>query len=205
LDAENEVVIRRANRNAATDQQFVGVDETQVTRIPLRQRVGQARSFQPSDIILQTGDIVFIERRQAEYYYTAGLLASRKSVLPRDYDLRVVQAVVEAGGPFINGQTSTNNLSGQINNTGLGTPNPSLLSVLRRMPDGRQVTIRVDLNRAARDPRENIIVQSGDVLVLQETTGESMARYATGILQLDFFGRWLNRQDATGTGTVVLP
>ena len=33
---------------------------------------------------------------------------------------------------------------------GIGFPNPSLVSILRRTPGGGQVVIRVDLNRALR-------------------------------------------------------
>ncbi len=88
---------------------------------------------------------------------------------------------------------------------GVGNPNPSLLSVLRRTPNGGQVNIRVDLNEAVRDPRENIIVQASDVLVLQETTGEAVARYITQVFQVNIFTRFLNRGDAQASGSLVVP
>ena len=38
------------------------------------------------------------------------------------------------------------------------------------------MTIRVDLNEAVRDPRQNILVQDGDVLILQETPDEAITQ-----------------------------
>jgi len=208
LDAVNEVIILRGAENNLNDSEIFrgyGADDAAVTRIPLRIRKGERRPFQPEDVILNKGDIVFIERRGAELFYTGGILGNREVPLPRDYDLRVVEAVIQAGGPLVNGLTRGNNLTGAVGGGGIGTPNPSQLSVLRRLPDGRQVNIKVNLNRAIRDPRENILVQKGDVLVLQETPGEAAARYVTNIFSATFFGRWLNRADAEGTANVAVP
>ena len=80
----------------------------------------------------------------------------------------------------------------------LGSPSPSLLTVLRRMPNGRQVPIRVDLNEALRDPRENILVRSGDILILQETPGESFSRYLSSMFNINILDRFLNRGDVDG-------
>jgi hypothetical protein len=88
---------------------------------------------------------------------------------------------------------------------GLGTPNPSLLAVLRQTPNGGQITIRVDLNEAVRDPRENILVQASDVLILQETPDEAIARYLSQVFQVNLFTRFLNRADAQGSASFVLP
>jgi hypothetical protein len=41
------------------------------------------------------------------------------------------------------------------------------------------VPIRVDLRKALRDPRERILVQPGDMLILQEKPCEAVARYLT--------------------------
>ena len=58
--------------------------------------------------------------------------------------------------------------------------------------------IRVDLNEALRDPRENILVQSGDILILQETTGESFARYIDGIININIDWHIIDRGDVQG-------
>jgi hypothetical protein len=63
----------------------------------------------------------------------------------------------------------------------------------------------VDLNEAVRDPRENILVQAGDVLILQETPQEAVARYISQVFQINLFTRFLNRADAQGSASLVLP
>ena len=88
---------------------------------------------------------------------------------------------------------------------GIGNPSPNLLSVLRQTPNGGQVTIRVDLDEAARDPRMNILVQAGDVLIMQEAPDQAITRYVTQIFQLNFFFRFLDRADAQGSGSAVVP
>ena len=88
---------------------------------------------------------------------------------------------------------------------GIGNPSPALLSVLRKSPNGGQVTIRVDLDEAVRDPRQNILVAAGDILILQEMPDQAMSRYVTQVFQLNFFGRFINRNDAQGSVSAVAP
>ena len=148
-------------------------------KIPLRRCPGEELPFGPNDVILRNGDVVFVEARDQDLFYTAGLLPSGEHVLPRDYDLDVVKAIARVQGPLINGGFATNNLAGNLIQPGLGGPSPSLLTVLRRAPDGGQVPIRVDLDRAMHDPRERILVRRGDVLILQEKPSEAVSRYMT--------------------------
>jgi hypothetical protein len=61
------------------------------------------------------------------------------------------------------------------------------------------------LNEALRDPRENILVAAGDVLILQETTDEAWTRYWTNAVQLDFFSNFLDRGSLQGNANVVVP
>jgi hypothetical protein len=77
--------------------------------------------------------------------------------------------------------------------------------VLRQTPSGGQVNIKVDLNKAMRDPRENILVQAGDVLIMQETPDEAVTRYFTQVFQINFFGRFINRTNAQASSTLVVP
>jgi protein involved in polysaccharide export with SLBB domain len=222
LDALNEVVIERGYyRDDTNAQAYLHRMETcpekmvppartaedlsgEVIRIPLRLRPDDPIRFRPEDVILQTGDIVFIQARDTELFYTGGLLAPRQFVLPRDYDLRVVDAVALAGGPLVNGITTQNNLSGAIVQTGLGSPSASQVSIVRRTRDG-QVIVRVDLNRALRDPRENILIQPGDVVILQETVGEALTRYLTTVFRYDFLGTIIRQRDLTTTTTLTGP
>jgi protein involved in polysaccharide export with SLBB domain len=176
-----------------------------IIRIPMRVRPGEPLNVRPQDIILESGDIVMVKRREPEFYYTGGLLPANEVPLPSDYDLTVVEAVLKGQGPLLNGGLNSSNLSGAITGSGVGNPSPSLLSVIRKTPNGGQVNICVDLNEAVRDPRENIVVQASDILILQEKPQEAMTRYFTQTFQLNFFGRWLNHADAQGSVTVVAP
>lgn len=197
LDACNEVVVfRRAAPAPARPELLKRLAELPpgarsaaallggcpVVRIPLRCEPGQPLPFRVEDVILQQGDVVFLEARDRDVFYTGGLLPAGEHVLPRDRDLDVVEAVALVRGPLVNGNFNTNNLSGALVQPGVGNPNPSLLTVLRRTPGGGQVPIRVDLNLAMADPRERIAVKPGDLLILQETPGESLTRYLTQTL-----------------------
>src|SRR5262249_37119502 len=71
LDAVNEVVIQRGGLKSGTDltDQFV--------RIPLRLPTGSPPTFDPKDVILRNGDIIFIEARDTEFFYVGGLMQPR--------------------------------------------------------------------------------------------------------------------------------
>jgi protein involved in polysaccharide export with SLBB domain len=187
LDASNEVIIQRGGFKGRAAQPFDAA-ASNVVRIPLRLRQGEEVPFRPQDILLNTGDVVLVQARPFERFFTGGLLGAGEYALPRDYDLDVVQAVARIRGPLVNGGLNQNNFTGQITASGLGSPNPSLLSVLRKTEGYGQVTIKVDLNRALEDPRERILVQAGDVLILQATLGESFTQYWTSVFRFDFFG-----------------
>lgn len=178
LDAKNEVVIRRGQYDPANP-------EAGYVRIPLRARPDEPLTFTEKDIILNDGDTVFIEARDTEAYYTAGLLGSAQVPLPRDYDLRVIEAITQVRGPLINGSFNQNQFTPSAVNTGIGNPNASLVTIVRTFPNRQQIRIRVDLNQAFRDPRENVLIQPGDLLVMQERPGEAIARYFTQTLRLN--------------------
>jgi protein involved in polysaccharide export with SLBB domain len=148
--------------------------------IPLRARHGEQVVIRQEDIMLESGDVVFLDARDVELYYTGGLLPAGEFVLPRDYDLDVVKAIAQVKGPLVNGAFGANNLAGAIIDSGPGNPSPSMLVVLRHAHGSRrQIPILVDLNKALRDPRESLLVQPGDVLILQEKPSEALARYFT--------------------------
>ena len=204
-NAVNEVLIQRGAYDGSSPDSFGLPGSDNSVRIPLRIDPNQPPPFSPEDIVLNTGDVVYIAGRDAELYYTGGLLPTAEIPLPRDFDLDVVEAVIRVNGPLVNGGINSNNLSGSIVSSGLGNPSPSQLTVIRRLKDGRQVNIQVDLNRALQDPRERILIQSGDMLILQETPGEAFARYATSVISLNFFFDLFERADGVGTATLGLP
>jgi protein involved in polysaccharide export with SLBB domain len=182
LEAKNEVIIRRGKYDPADPAKGY-------IRIPLRVRPDQPITFTEADITLQDGDTVSIEARDTEVYYTAGLLGSAQVPLPRDYDLHVIEAIAQVRGPLINGSFSQNAFVAQAVGTGIGNPNASLVTVVRRLPNNQQILIRVDLNEAFRDLRENIIIQPGDLIVMQERPSESVTRYFTQTIRVT--SNWL--------------
>ena len=222
-NAANEVIIQRGYGNRSgwpqdgqgdycppnwlpdVDKDADDTDRPVHIRIPFRQTPGSSPTFDSDDVILHDGDIVFVPAIDLQVYYTGGLLPSREVPLPRDYDLGVIEALVRIGGPFISGGFNTSNFQGGFGAQGLGNPSPSLLSILRRTPDGGQVNIRVNLNNAARDPRENLLIQAGDMLVLQETPSESVARYIGQAFSLSFLGEIFTRGDANAAIGLKVP
>ncbi|MBB01741.1 MAG: sugar ABC transporter substrate-binding protein [Planctomyces sp.] len=217
LDAENEVLILRAGGNGAKYDQFVGAvlssqcpcecppiigDAPNVTRIPIRYYPENVPAFGEKDVLLETGDIVYVRARERERYYTGGLLGGGEFMLPRDYDLDVVKAISVAGGSVGQGSTGIGSLTngggfggGGGGNRGMtgGTIGPSKLIVIRKNECGQEIPIRVNLNKALYDPRERILVMPGDTLILQYTLSEEIANAALNAVGLNLL--WQLFQD----------
>ena len=167
----------------------VAAQGVKVVKIQLRMAREAVASIKPEDILLQSGDVVFLEGRETERFYTGGLLPAAEFEIPRDRDLDVIEAISLVKGPLLNGALGGSNLTGTLLEDGIGNPSPSLLTVLRRLPDRSVLPIRVDLTRALCDPRERILVKAGDVLILQEKPYEALARYTTKTL-INFSGTY---------------
>lgn len=181
-------------------------DGLQTIRIPLRIDASTTeRPFSPEDVRLHSDDIVFVPARTTDVYYTGGLLPAREVPLPRDYDVPALEAVLRVGGSVISGGRFTNNFTGGILTQGLGNPSPSLLTVIRRMPGGSQVVIRVDLNKALTDPRENLLIKEGDVLLLQETPSEAVARYFSNVFRLNGASEVFQSGSAAASAAIAVP
>jgi protein involved in polysaccharide export with SLBB domain len=118
-----------------------------VVRIPLRGWPDTVVNFTEADIILRDGDTVLIEARELESYFIVGGTGAGcgEHALPRDADVRIVDALAKASCP---------------------APACGTVTVERKVGCNRQISILVDLAEALRDPRENILVLPGDVIVL---------------------------------------
>jgi hypothetical protein len=177
-----------------------------VTRIPLRLPCGAPLPIHPEDILLGTGDVVFLEACENNVFYTGGLLPPGQYVLPRDHDLDVIEAISLVRGPLINGSFGGSNLSGTLIQAGLGNPNPTLLTVVRRTPGGGEVPINVDLARALHHAEERILVQPGDLLILQEQPEQALTRYLSQtFFNFDIFWQVFRSKTATGVIDVAAP
>lgn len=216
LDNYDEVVIfRNAQNQAHLIEQLSDLkpgtsarglaSPQQVTVIPLRSPAGHPMPFTPEDAVLHNGDVVFVNARVTELFYTGGLLPSGEFALPRDYDLDVVEAVTQVKGALVNGAFGGSNLAGDLLKRGIGNPSPSQLSVVRRTPGGGQVVIRVDLDRAMHDARERINVQPGDLLILQETPSQALARWLSQTFSFAAITRVIDQTSTQGTVSAAGP
>ncbi|MBI3861550.1 MAG: polysaccharide biosynthesis/export family protein [Planctomycetia bacterium] len=210
LDAQNEILIFRgtgmdaalrdrlladlnAGRDPCTDIQELPDDEN-IVRIPIRFYPDEVPEFKEEDIILQTGDIVYIQSRDRELYYLGGALRGGAQQLPRDYDLDILQAIALAGGQvssagvgLANGGGGGGRGGGGGGGTGqaFGIP-PSRAIILRKIPGKRQIAIKVDLCRALENPAERILIQPEDTIIVQYTLIEELGNMALGLIQFNF-------------------
>ena len=161
-------------------------DDPAIVRIPLRLPPGQIPTFTEKDIILEDGDIILIEGREREVFYTGGLLGGGEFQLPRDYDLDVIGAMSIVGqgvGNPSNNNSRSNGNSGGFGGLGVssvgGIP-PGQLYILRKTPCNGQITIAVDLSRAINSPSARPLIQAGDILVLMYKPEEELLNFGLG-------------------------
>ena len=166
-------------------------DDPTWVRIPLRLPPGQVPTFKEEDIILNEGDIILIEGRENDVYYTGGLLGGGQHPLPRDHDIDVLQAMNGMGGAIsggmVGGMNNGRGGGGFGGNGGMqqfGGVSPSLLYILRKTPCDGQIIITVDLNRAIKDPAARPLVQAGDTLILRFKPQEEVLNFALGTFLL---------------------
>jgi hypothetical protein len=151
--------------------------------------------FDPHDVLLDDGDVVYVPQRDRERFHTGGLLPPGEYILPRNYDLDVLQAIAYVRGPLVDGGfgvfggtasgyawgsapgNAGGSLSGRVTPRAFGAPSPTLLTVLRSTPDGGRVCIVINLKRALRDPSQRLLVKAGDMLILQETPSQAVTRF----------------------------
>ena len=143
-----------------------------INKIPLKIPDGvEPQAITPADIVLGDGDAVVIESRDAEVFYTGGVLKGGQFPLPRDYDLDVLGAISMAGGSIGTAAGGTATSAGVVVSHGGGIFPPTNVTILR-MENGRQVSIHVDLKRAVTNPRERVLIQPNNVVLLEYTTPE---------------------------------
>ena len=209
LNAKNEVrILRASNENRAVRESFMAKyrqmrdiamqdpcaclpelpDDPTVLRIPLRVRPGESANLTQEQITLQSGDIVYIESRETEVFYTGGLLPGGEFPLPRDYDLDVLGAMAMVGSGVYSpsgGGGGGGGMGGGLAG-GFSSIPPGRLFVLRQTPCDGQIAIEVDLTKAINNPRSRPLIQPGDILVLQHKPEEELLNF--GIATFFTFG-----------------
>jgi len=179
--AKNEVIILRGGFDEVTGQDIlISKDNTNygsspyvngnpnIVRIPLRVRPGQPfPELTQDDITLKDGDVIVIQSREAEVFYTGGLLQGGMYPIPRDFDLDVFSAMSLAGGSVAVAAGGTSTRGSSIGNI---IP-PTRLLVIREV-NGYQRAIKIDMKRGLTDPSERILIQPNDLIMLEYTPSE---------------------------------
>lgn len=191
-DAMNEIIILRGAFSTQSQRDFYMQSlsdpmmrqefarHNNVTRIPLR--VGpndEIPNLTEQDIILNPGDIIFVQSRETEVFYTGGLLPGGQFPIPRDYDIDVLQAIALAGGN-VSAAAGTGGGRSLLGNNNTIFP-ASRVIVLRELC-GEQVPIEINLKRAMLDASERVIIQPGDYIVLEYTPLELVGNVFIGNL-----------------------
>jgi hypothetical protein len=165
----------------------------------LRYNPANPPKFSQDDVILGEGDIVIIRSRDEETFFTAGVLGGGEFPLPRDKDLDIIGAISIARGQLGSIGTGVGAIGGNQNGGGGGGVGgggggsrsgsycqPSEAIVIRELPCGSQIAIKVNLNRALQNPGERILIQPKDVIVLRYTLEEEVGNVFLSLIQFNF-------------------
>ena len=203
LGAKNEVLILRASKaDKRKREEFMRTfyayreaakldpcaclpelpDDPTILRIPLRVKPGVVPVLDEEDVTLQNGDIVYIESREREVFYTGGLLGGGEFPLPRDYDLDVLGAMAMSGQLYQTGQMGGNRgggggLGGFGGLGGIQGVPPGIVYILRKTDCDGQIAIEVDLKEAYNNPSARPLIQPGDYVILQYKCEEELINY----------------------------
>ena len=190
--ARNEILILRGAMNGGQNPnaivQAVGqtgnnrsqtLEGANVVRIPIRGETGSFPQLSEDDITLEDGDVVFIKGRQRDVFYTGGLLDGGRFPLPRDYDIDVLEAMAMAGGSV----SASAGSGGNGSFSGIGNILPATQVTVLRKCGCEQVAIDVDLRYALAEPCERVIVQPGDLIILEYRKNELFTNSFVSIFQ----------------------
>ncbi|MEN1681939.1 MAG: polysaccharide biosynthesis/export family protein [Planctomycetota bacterium] len=196
-DARNEVWILRgggANWQHAAQQFDAGVQAGKInpmapgsgyTVIPLRHRCGAALPFTPDDVTLAEGDIIFVEKRIEEVFYTGGVLQAGQIPLPRDEDIDILEAVALAN-IGVGGPAGINAAASQFRSGPGNVVPPTRALVIRKLPGGDQVKIDVDLRKAVNNAEERILIQPEDFIMVEYRGHELFANIALNFVNVNY-------------------
>jgi protein involved in polysaccharide export with SLBB domain len=148
------------------------VNNPRIVRIPIQIAPGEMPPMSEEDITLYDGDIVFVEARIKEFFFTAGLLGSGQYILPRDYDLDVLGAIAFAEQERrLNYPTRTAAGISVLNQD--VTVGASKVIIHRKLADGCRIPIEVDLYDAMDNPNDRLLIQPEDRIFLRYTRKEA--------------------------------
>ena len=192
--ARNEIVVLRGGLNSEDSDSIVraigggqssgsgtstSLEQANIIRIPIKAEEGQFPQLSEADITLEDGDIVYIKGREQDVFYTGGLLDGGRFPLPRDYQIDVLEAIALAGG---SASATAGASGGALSRVGSLLP-ATQVTVLRKC-GCEQVAIDVDLRYTLAEPSERVIIQPGDLIVLEFRKNELAVNAFASIFQI---------------------
>ena len=186
-DSDYDAVVQRIDGGETSFEVLQSLaGNNPLLRIPLRCLDHEQPSIDPADVILDEGDIVFIESREHEFFVTGGLLTGGMFPLPRDIDLDIFGAIALASGNAT-GPAGVNAAATNFNNRPGNIVPPTRVIIIRSLPDGQQIKIHVDLRVAVNNPRERLVIQPRDVVLLKYRPSELLGNLALNLVSLNYF------------------
>ncbi|GJM24567.1 MAG: hypothetical protein DHS20C16_09820 [Phycisphaerae bacterium] len=123
-------------------------DEEETVNIATREGLAKALAMDP----LEDGDIITVSTAKVNAIFIGGLvLAPQTQIYPPGTTINALQAIAAAGG-----------LRTDVS--------PKAATLIRRMPDGEDVHVKLDLKRLASGEEPNVMLAAGDILWVPETT-----------------------------------
>ena len=190
--AKNEIIVLRGGMNAAESGSIVQaidamgsggeaptLDQANIIRIPIKGEPGSFPQLSEEDITLEDGDVVYIKGRERDIFYTGGLLNGGRFPLPRDFDIDVLEAMAMSGGA-----SSATAGSGGGALSRLGSVMPATQVTILRKCACNQIAIDVDLRYAMANPSERVIIQPGDMIILEYRKNELIVNSLASVLQV---------------------
>jgi protein involved in polysaccharide export with SLBB domain len=160
-----------SEKNSAADEPGT------IIHVPLRLRPGQSPPFEDKDIVLDNGDVVYVELRQPEYYSTAGLLGTGQYQLPLDHDLDVIEAISHVDSRGAYGGSCGKEFGPPINFFKSGFE----FDVLRTISNSQKLLIKIDIEETLTDPKQRLVLLPGDIVVAREKCAERTAAAPTSV------------------------
>jgi hypothetical protein len=72
-------------------------------------------------------------------------------------------------------------------NTSRTNCQPSEAIIVRELPCGSSIAMRIDLNKALQDPSQRILIKPNDVVILRYTITEEIGNALLNMLQFNLF------------------
>lgn len=213
IDAKNEIWVMKGvdedkiqeccipliNQLEGLQPMMIPKENSKLIRIPLTQRLGGEMPFEPQDVVLGDGDVVFLPRRDGDAFMTGGMLPTGRFPLPRDRDMDILEAIAVSTGPNFGpaaGVRAPNYAGG-----GKGILPPTDVFIIRRTAKNTQFKIYVDLKKCLDDPTHRVVIRRGDLIIMKFKPHEMAGNLALNLFNLNFT---LSRVFGAGGGATII-